>query len=222
MSLTEKWLEIFNAEVRDVEEKSGLPTTEWKVAGRKTAARPDGEDLAFWQSDGLKQVEAYQKWVLQSGWQIATMPDGRPGIEWSADVHFGGTPVRFIIDAVYQVGEDLVIVDYKTGSRTPFGVIQNGLYASGIEKIFGIRPKWGAFFMTRQGELGDLIDLTHLSIEYYEHAFASMNHSVLQGWFPTFVGENCKMCSFMDKCPAWGSKDFPLQIPTTGKEKERK
>jgi len=76
--------------------------------------------------------------------------------------------------------------------------------------------------MTRKGELDDLVDLSHLSIDYYEYAFASMNHGVLNGWFPTFVGENCKMCSYMDKCPAWGSKDFPLQIPTTGKEKERK
>jgi hypothetical protein len=42
MSLTEKWLEIFNDEVKDVQDKSGIPSSEWKTAGRKTAARPDG------------------------------------------------------------------------------------------------------------------------------------------------------------------------------------
>jgi len=221
MSLTEKWLEVFNESVRVAEEQTGVPSSDWKTAGRKTVARPDGEDLAFWQSDGLKQVEAYQKWYAQSGWKIATLPDGRPGIEWDASVHFGGTPVRFVIDVIYQVGEDLVIVDFKTGARTPFGMIQAGLYASGIEKIYGIRPKFGAFFMTRQGQLDDLFDLSHLSIDYFDYVFGAMNDSVSKGWFPPSVGENCKMCSFQEKCPAMGSKDFPLQIPTT-KGKERK
>ena len=213
--LTQKWLEVFNDAVKETEDKTGIPSTEWKTAGRKTTLRPDGEDLSFWQSDGLKQVEAYQKWYESSGWQIATMPDGRPGIEWSADVHFGGTPVRFIVDAIYQVGEDLVIVDYKTGSRTPFGMIQAGLYAAGIEKAYGIRPKWGAFFMTRQGSLDVLIDLSHLTVEYFDYVFGAMNHSVLQGWFPPSVGDSCRMCSFQSQCPAMGSKSFPLKIPTT-------
>jgi len=104
MTLAEKWLEVFNESVRIAEEQTGIPSAEWRTSGRKTAARPDGEDLAFWQSDGLKQVEEYQKWFAQSGWQIATMPDGRPGIEWDASVHFGGTSVRFVIDIIYQVG----------------------------------------------------------------------------------------------------------------------
>jgi hypothetical protein len=94
-------------------------------------------------------------------------------------------------------------------------MIQAGLYASGIEKALGVRPKWGAFFMTRQGTLDDLIDLSHLTIEYFDYVFGSMNHSVLNGWFPPSVGDSCRMCSFQDKCPAMGSVDFPLQIPTT-------
>lgn len=222
MSLTEKWLEVFNDAVKETEDKSGIPSTEWKTAGRKTAARPDGEDLSFWQSDGLKQVEAYQKWYESSGWQIATMPDGRPGIEWAADVHFGGTPIRFIVDAIYQVGEDLVIVDYKTGSRTPFGAIQAGLYASGIERAYGIRPKWGAFFMTRKGELDELINLDHLTMDFYDYSFGAMNHSIQNGWFPPSVGDSCRMCSFTEQCPAMGKSDFPLLIPTIGERKGEK
>jgi hypothetical protein len=140
------------------------------------------------------------------------MPDGRPGIEWAADVHFGGTPVRMVVDAIYKVGEDLVIVDYKTGSRTPFGAIQAGLYASGIERSYGIRPKWGAFFMTRKGELDELIDLSHLTMEYFDYVFGAMNSAVWDGWFPPSVGDSCRMCSFTAQCPAMGGKDFPLQI----------
>ena len=212
IDLTSKWLEVFNDAVLETEQKTGIPSTEWKTAGRNTTLRPDGEDLPFWQSDGLKQVEAYYNWYEQSGWEIATMPDGRPGIEWAADVHFGGTPVRMVVDAIYKVGEDLVIVDYKTGSRTPFGAIQAGLYASGIERSYGIRPKWGAFFMTRKGELDELIDLSHLSMEYFDYVFGAMNASVWEGWFPPSVGDSCRMCSFTAQCPAMGGKDFPLQI----------
>jgi len=222
LNLTEKWLEVFNDAVKEVEERSNIPSTEWKTAGRKTTSRPDGEDLSFWQSDGLKQVEAYQKWYQSSGWKIATMPDGRPGIEWAADVYFGGTPVRMIVDAIYQVGEDLVIVDYKTGSRTPFGAVQAGLYASGIERAYGIRPKWGAFFMTRKGELDELLDLSPLSMDYFDYVFGAMNYSTMNGWFPPSVGDSCRMCSFTAQCPAFGGTDFPLQIPNKGKEKERK
>lgn len=220
MNLAEKWLEIFNESVRLSEEKTGIPSSEWKTVGRKTASRPDGEDLNFWQNDGLKQAESYLKWLEQSSWQIATMPDGRPGIEWDADVHFGGTPVRFIVDAIYQVGEDLVIVDYKTGSRTPFGMIQAGLYASGIERLYNVRPKWGAFFMTRQAQLDDLFSLDHLTPEYFDYVYAAMNHSVLAGYFPPSVGDSCRTCSFMDKCPAMGKTDFPLTIK--GNNKGRK
>ena len=222
LNLTEKWLEVFNDAVKEVEERSNIPSTEWKTAGRKTTSRPDGEDLSFWQSDGLKQVESYHKWYNSSGWKIATMPDGRPGIEWAADVHFGGTPVRMIVDAIYQVGEDLVIVDYKTGSRTPFGAVQAGLYASGIERAYGIRPKWGSFFMTRKGELDELLDLSPLSMDYFDYVFGAMNHSTMNGWFPPSVGDSCRMCSFTAQCPAFGGTDFPLQIPTKGKEKEKK
>lgn len=222
IDLTSKWLEVFTDAVTEIETRSGIPSSEWKTAGRKTVARPDGEDLPFWQNDGLKQVESYQKWYEQSGWQIATMPDGRPGIEWGADVTFGGTPVRMIVDAIYKVGEDLVIVDYKTGSRTPFGAVQAGLYASGIERIFGVRPKWGAFFMTRKGELDELLDLSPLSMEYFDYVFGAMNHEVMNGWFPPAVGDACRMCSFTAQCPAFGGKDFPLQIPNKGKEKEKK
>lgn len=218
--ISTKWLEVFNAEVKRVQEESGKPPEEWKAAGRVTVANPNGEDVQFWQHDGLRQIKEYVKWIEQSGWQIATMPDGRPGIEWSADVHFGGTPVRFIIDAIYQVGEDLVIVDYKTGARTPFGMIQMGLYASGIEKIYGIRPKWGAFYMTRKGTLSDLHALSHLSIDYFEYVFETMNTNIQLGYYPPSVGDSCRTCSFVDKCPAMGSNEYPLVLPKKRKVKK--
>jgi len=57
-----------------------------------------------------------------------------------------------------------------------------------------------------------LIDLSHLSMEYFDYVFGSMNASVWVGWFPPSVGDSCRMCSFTAQCTAMGGKDFPLQI----------
>jgi len=59
------------------------------------------------------------------------------------------------------------------------------------------------------------------NIEYFDYVFGAMNHSTTNGWFPPAVGDACRMCSFTAQCPAFGGKDFPLQIPNKGKEKER-
>lgn len=228
--LAERWALTWAKEVTDKEAWSGVPVDEWRVGGRKSKALPDGEDLAYWQAEGLRQVEEYISWYKRSGWQIATMPDGKPGIEWEAEVPFGGTNVRLVIDAVYYLNlppwtgstpETSVVVDYKTGSRNPAtGPVQLGLYASALERVYGWRPKWGAIYMSRKAELADLIDLTPYSMEFYDHQFAAMNAHLDTGYLPATVGDHCGFCSFSDYCYALnGSKssEYPMQIHTRGK-----
>ena len=219
--ISEKWLEVFQRAVADVEARSDVPAEQWRVAGRRTKANPDGETLDFWQSEGLRQVEEYLEWYQNSGWTIATLPDGKPGIEWEAEVWFGGTPVRLVVDCVYTNGTDLIVVDYKTGQRVPYGQEQLALYASSIEKAYGVRPKWGAFYMSRKGELSDLVDLAPWGIDYFDFMFASMNEQMATGFFPPHVGDHCSYCAFKAYCPAVAgpkSAEFPLEIWT----KERK
>ncbi len=228
--LVERWAQVWADKVAEVERYSGVPAEDWRTSGRRSKALPDGEDLEFWQAEGLRQVETYLDWYKRSGWQIATMPDGKPGIEWEAEVVFGGAHVRLVIDAVYQLNlppwtdatpDTLVVVDYKTGSRNPAtGPIQLGLYASAIEKVYGIRPKWGAIYMSRKGELADLVDLTPWSIEFYDYQFAAMDAHIETGYLPPTVGDHCGFCSFKDYCTAVGgskASEYPLQIHTKGK-----
>lgn len=228
--LTEKWADVWAAQVAQVEQRSGVPSEDWRVGGRKTKANPAGEDLGFWQEEGLRQVEEYLKWYERSGWRIATMPDGKPGIEWEAEVVFGGAHIRLVVDAVYQLNlppwvdatpDNLVVVDYKTGSRNPAsGPIQLGLYASAIEKVYGIRPKWGAIYMSRKAELADLIDLTPWSIDFYDYQFSAMNAHIDTGYLPPNVGDHCSFCSFRDYCAAVGgskASEYPLTIHKKGK-----
>lgn len=160
-------------------------------------------------------MENYIEWFSNTGWSIAVLPDGKPGIEWQGEVNFGGTPVRLVIDCVYTNGSDLIVCDYKTGQRAPYGQEQLALYASAIERAYGERPKWGAFYMSRKGELSDLIDLSPWGMDYFDFMFSSMNEMIAMGTFPPTVGDHCSYCSFSAYCPASdGSKshEYPLRI----------
>lgn len=229
--LTERWAEIWSNTIADAERRTGVNIEDWRVAGRRTKALPDGETADFWQAEGLRQVEEYLKWFDKSGWSIATMPDGKPGIEWEAEVVFGESHVRLIVDAIYALNhapwtdvtpDQLVVTDYKTGSRSPHtGPIQLGLYASAIEKVYGMRPKWGAIYMCRDGRLNDLIDLTPWSIDFFEYQFGAMQAYMDTGYFPPTVSDHCGYCSYADYCAAVGgskSAGYPLQIHTKEKK----
>lgn len=211
------WLRVFNEQMAKDVEFTGVLPEDWRSGGRRTKAQPEGETISVWRDEiGLGQIEAYLSWLRQSRWAIATLPDGRAGIEWDGVVDFGGKPVRFIIDAVYQVGDDLVLVDYKTGARTPPGSTQLGLYASALERLHGIRPKWGAFYKTRNAELSELVDLSTWGMDYFDYQFGAMNASIDTGYFPPSVGEHCNWCSVSDFCVAVRgphSSAWPLATP---------
>jgi hypothetical protein len=213
------WVETLNRHVKDLEQRTNVSVEDFKTAGRKTKASPEGEDLAFWQKQGLQQLMDYYEWLSESGWRIATMPDQRAGIEWDGITEFGGMPVKFIIDLVIKYGDDLIVTDFKTGKRTPFGCEQLALYASAVEKMYGLRPKYGAFFMTRMGNLGDLVPLDGWGIDYFEYQFRGVNEYLSTGYYPPNVGEHCGWCSLSDFCAAvGGSRSAGFPIGKIGKE----
>lgn len=217
-SITQLWVDTLQRQVKDLEERTNVSSSLWKTAGRKTKTNPNGEDLAFWQEEGLRQAIEYHDWLKGCGWEIAVMPDGKPGIEWEGIVDFGGKPVKFIIDLVLKFGDSLVVTDFKTGKRTPYGCEQLALYASAVEKLHGVRPRFGAFFMTRSGELGDLIELEHWGIDYFEYQFTAVNSFIDSGFFPPNVAEHCGWCSQADNCDAVKGKKTVFQIGKIGKE----
>jgi hypothetical protein len=220
--LTEHWATVWSRVVAQGEERHGTPVDTWRTGGRKTKANPEGETLAWWQAEGLRQVEDYVAWMKGHDWKIATMPDGKPGIEWEAEVSFGGTPIKLIVDGIYEDSHgDWIIVDYKTGSRTPSGVMQLGLYASAIERALGRRPKWGSYYMTRKASLDDLVDLTNWSMDFYDMQFGAMNAYMATGFFPAAVGDHCGYCSYKDYCVAVNGPKA-LQYPMVNPLKEGK
>ena len=213
-----EWVRILDEQITDKLKWTDVPVGEWKVGGRASKANPDRENLAFWQEEGLRQAEAYIAWLRANGWQIATMPDGKPGIEWEAEVQFGGSPIRLVVDAIYDVGGEWVIVDYKSGTKTPSAILQLALYASAIERAYGRRPKWGAFYMSRKAELTPLADLSLWDQSFIDYNFEAMNAYQATGYYPPVLGDHCEYrCSVSDYCIAKNgskAKDYPLVTPT--------
>jgi ATP-dependent exoDNAse (exonuclease V) beta subunit len=72
---------------------------------------------------------------------------------------FAGVPVKMILDRVFEVNGELVIVDLKTSQQTPTNTLQLGFYKVGILKTFGIDVKWGTYWMARQHGVSPLVSL---------------------------------------------------------------
>ncbi len=210
--LASEWQEIWTQQLVNLERRSGVPVDDWKVGGRTSRDKPNGEDAAWWQGEGLRQAEAYVQWLEEQKWTLATMPDGRPGIEWDAIAWFGGRPVKAIIDAVFTDGDGLIVIDYKTGRKRQQPP-QLGLYASIIEKTQGVRPKWGGYYMSREGKVTDLFDLAPWSIDFYDYSFRAMNDSLDAGSFVPNVSDHCTWCGVREYCVAQSgrkSSEYPL------------
>jgi hypothetical protein len=186
----------------------------WRSAGRITAKTPNKEDSAWWYKNGLSFLEAWVEWRNKYNWKIITLGN-EPAIELEIIPNFNGVPVKMTIDRIMQLPTgEIVVVDLKTGSRTPESDLQLGFYASGIEKIYGIRPSHGAYWMARQGEVGPILPLESYSVEIVGRMVRLFDKARKSGVFlPNF--SHCKLCALKDQC-AWrngsDSDKYPIGV----------
>jgi hypothetical protein len=197
------------------EEKAGsplYPIDDWFIAG----FRPR-QDLDWWSANGADMAKAYAEWFTAnpevSVWRA---PDGRPAIELDLTVSFGHVPVRMKIDQVLKVGSALVVVDIKSGGYIPEDEHrQLATYACGIELAYGVRPKYGTYFMARgiSNKKDDTkrhflppvtLDKEHHSIAYLSNVYAELNEQVVTGPHLAAPGPLCRTCGVNDSCAAVG------------------
>lgn len=180
-----------------------------------TAGRGKGEDLAWWIDNGAAIVWNFIRWYeANPDFRIWTAPDGRPAIELDLTVNFGSVPVRMVIDSVFQVGRGpnpaLVVTDFKSGSTKPKGARQVAIYACGLEREYGIRPRYGSYFMCR-GTGKDPESLTYFqpvtelsapqySYDYLANEFMRFDMAKRQGLFLASPGESCRRCGVAHAC----------------------
>jgi hypothetical protein len=149
--------------------------TNARVSGTATKANPNKEDVNFWLETGPKWVQGYIDWRnANPDWKIWTAPDGNRSIELGLIPEFAGVPVKMVIDRVFEVNGELVIVDLKTSKTTPTNPLQLGFYKVGLQKQFGIDIKWGSYWMARKFGISSMVDLsiyTEEKLEYFVENF---------------------------------------------------
>ncbi len=180
--------------------KSGKLLTEFRAGGRATKANPNKEDYSWWVDNGQEMVQRWVEWRDGSGWEFFEPQPGVPAIELGMNVNLDGVNVKMFLDRVMINGDgELVILDLKTGSRTPSSDLQLGFYAMGMEKTFGIRPKWGTYWMARTGTTTELVDLDHYSTEMITEIVGKFKIAQTNGVFlPNF--NHCVMCNVVEYC----------------------
>ena len=158
--------------------------TNARVGGRATKANPQKEDVNFWQATGPQWVQAYIDWrKANPNWKLWKTPQGAPAIELAMLPEFAGVPVKMILDRVFEVNGELVIVDLKTSQQTPTNTLQLGFYKVGLLKTFGIDVKWGTYWMARQHGVSPLVSLEQYTEDKLEYLVAGFDKARKAGIF---------------------------------------
>jgi hypothetical protein len=166
------------------QESEGKDLTNARVGGRATKANPNKEDVTFWQSTGPQWVQAYIDWrKANPNWKLWKTPQGAPAIELAMLPEFAGVPVKMILDRVFEVNGELVIVDLKTSQQTPTNTLQLGFYKVGMLKTFGIDVKWGTYWMARQHGVSPLVSLEQYTEDKLEYLVAGFDKARKAGIF---------------------------------------
>ena len=165
-------------------ESEGKDLTNARVGGRATKANPQKEDVNFWQATGPQWVQAYIDWrKANPDWKLWKTPQGAPAIELAMLPDFAGVPVKMILDRVFEVNGELVIVDLKTSQQTPTNTLQLGFYKVGMLKTFGIDVKWGTYWMARQHGVSPLVSLEQYTEDKLEYLVSGFDKARKAGIF---------------------------------------
>lgn len=166
------------------QESEGKDLTNARVGGRATKANPNKEDVNFWQATGPQWVQAYIDWrKANPDWKLWKTPQGAPAVELAMLPEFAGVPVKMILDRVFEVNGELVIVDLKTSQQTPTNTLQLGFYKVGMLKTFGIDVKWGTYWMARQHGVSPLVSLEQYTEDKLEYLVAGFDKARKAGIF---------------------------------------
>lgn len=199
MNIQDLWNESWERQKSLTVASSALPEASWRAGGRATKAYPDKENEAWWSEHGVQMLQAWADW-RNNGWKLWVEPNlNKPAIELGMDAVFDNVMVRMVVDRVMVTPDgELVIVDLKSG-RTEPNPLQLAFYAAGMDIVFGIRPKYGTYWMARSGTTTPLVDLDEWSTDMITKIVKDFDRARRAGIFiPNHSA--CKMCSVTKQC----------------------
>ena len=183
---------------------AGWEPSKWKAFGRATAEKPFGEDLQWFQAQGIPQsLVAYVEWRMETMWTLAEIPHFGAAIEVPFVYYTNsGNQVHGWIDRVFVIDGELVLLDIKSGQK-PKTSEQLGLYAAALRNGLGWNVTTGYFlYGLKHGEakLTKPLDLTVWSDERLSRLYDMSSQAIEAGIYLPNPGEACWSCSVSQHC----------------------
>lgn len=179
---------------------------DWKRFGRATTAKPNGEDLAWFEAEGIPlALGAYVDWRLSKpNWKLAEIPNFGPAIEVPFTVPLGDVQVNGYIDRVFTVDgfDGYYCLDIKSG-RKPKTDEQLGVYARALEVGLGWPVTYGFFIYGLKSGTASMtppIDVRHWSAEKLTTTYANLDLGISSKVFVPNPGEACFTCDVSSHC----------------------
>ena len=183
-----------------LKETKDLDFSKARVAGRSTKANPDREDAVWWMNQGSIWVDNYIMWRKNNpDWKIWRTPEGAKAVEIELNPVIADVPVKMVIDRVFEVNGQLVIVDLKTSARRPASDLQLGFYKVGLEMQFGIEVNLGNYWMSREAGTGEMIDLSRYTLSMLEYMVSGFDKARKAGVFLPNLS-SCSFCGLTEHC----------------------
>lgn len=190
----ELWTKAWAKETKDID------LTLARVAGRSTKANPNKEDAAWWAEQGPQWVDNYISWrKSNTNWKIWKTPQGARAIEIELNPVIADVPVKMVIDRVFEVDGELVIVDLKTSARRPTSDLQLGFYKVGLEMMLGVKVNQGNYWMSRDSGTGEMIDLSRYTKDTLEYFVDGFDKARKAGIFLPNL-QSCSYCGLTEHC----------------------
>lgn len=165
------------------------------------------EDKAWWYSNGIEMFKNWINWRDKNKWSVWTLPSGEPAIELAMNIKLDGVQVKMTLDRVMvtDTGE-LMVVDIKTGARTPTSTLQLGFYAVGIEVLHGVRPTLGAYWMARKEDITPPVNLDFYTVDRITTLVSNFDKARKNNiYIPNF--SHCNLCGYKNDCEWYERKD---------------
>jgi hypothetical protein len=194
------------------EESKDIDLSKARIGGRATKLTPNKEDVNFWQVSGPMWVEDYIAWrQANPNWKIWIAPDGRAGIELEITPVIAGVPVKMVIDRIFEVNGNLIIVDLKTAKNKPLSTLQLGFYKVGLEVAYGQEVYeqniLGTYYMSRDSGTSDMIDLSYYTYPKLEYLVSGFDKARRAGIFLPNTNSCQYMCGLTAHCQFSTKKD---------------
>lgn len=176
-----------------------------RAGGKATRANPDKEDELWWLSAGPEMVQRWMDWRTSSDWKIWRTPQDQPAIELELQPTWAGVPVRMFVDRVFVLPTGvLVVVDLKSGARSPQSDLQLAWYACGIKSVYNVDVSYGAYWDARKGLMSDISTLTNITVGLVEVWVSKFVQAKTHEIYLPNLSHFCRACGVNRYCAAFG------------------